>query len=62
MPGWEELLTKYGSNQVWQNTRKDFSAAVERLAALGMPVPLETLCRVMAEQGLALEHEAVWLA
>lgn len=61
MPDWAELLTKYGSNQVWQNTRKDFIAAVARLDALGMPLPLKALCQAMSEQGFALEHEAVWL-
>lgn len=61
MPDWAERLKKYGNNQVWQNTRKDFSAAVARLDALGMPLPLKALCQAMSEQGMALEHEVVWL-
>lgn len=61
MPDWAERLRKYGSNQVWQNTRKDFSVAAARLDALGMPLPLKALCQAMSEQGFALEHEAVWL-
>jgi hypothetical protein len=62
MPDWEGRLRKYGSNRVWQNTRKDFSAALARLEALGMPLEVAELCRAMSGQGLALEHEAVWLA
>jgi hypothetical protein len=61
MPDWEDRLRKYGSNRVWQNTRKDFSAALARLDALGMPLELKALCQAMSGQGLALEHEAVWL-
>jgi hypothetical protein len=61
MPDWAARLRKYGSNQVWQNTRKEFDVAFERIVALGMPVPLEALCQAMSGQGLALEHEAVWL-
>jgi hypothetical protein len=61
MPEWAELLRTYGSNQVWRNTQKDFSAAVARLDALGMPLPLKALCQAMSAQGFALEHEAVWL-
>jgi hypothetical protein len=61
MPDWAGRLRKYGSNRVWQNTRKDFSASIERLNALGMPPALQALCQAMSEQGLALEHEAVWL-
>lgn len=61
MPDWAGRLRKYGSNPVWQNTRKDFSAAVERLDVMGMPTQVKALCQAMSEQGLALEHEAVWL-
>jgi hypothetical protein len=61
MPDWAGRLRKFGSNRVWQNTRKDFDAALARLDALGMPLPLKALCQAMSEQGLALEHEAVWL-
>ena len=61
MPDWEERLRKYGSNRVWQNTRKDFSAALLRLETVEMPLEVKVLCQAMAEQGLALEHEAVWL-
>ncbi len=61
MPDWAERLRKYGSNGVWQSTHKEYAAAIERIAALGMPPALRELCDAMSAQGLALEHEAVWL-
>lgn len=61
MPGWAELLRKYGSNSVWQNTRKDFDAALARLQKKGVPPELAELFRALSTHGLALEHEAVWL-
>ena len=61
MPDWEARLRKFGNNRIWQNTRKDFDAALARLEALGMPLEVKALCQAMAAQGLALEHEAVWL-
>lgn len=61
MPEWESRLQKYGSNRVWQNTRKDFSAALARLETAGMPLELKVVCQAMSDHGLALEHEAVWL-
>jgi hypothetical protein len=61
MPDWADRLRQYGSNRVWQNTHKDYAAAIARLATLGMPPAVEALCQAMSGQGLALEHEAVWL-
>ena len=61
MPDWETRLRKFGSNSVWQNTHRDLTAALLRLGALGMPLAVRELCQAMAAQGLALEHEAVWL-
>lgn len=61
MPEWAARLRKYGSNSLWQKTGSDFSAALARLDALGMPIEIESLCEAMSEDGLALEHEAVWL-
>lgn len=61
MPGWLDLLRKYGSNSVWQNTSKEFNAALVRLEQRGMPPELDQLCRALSLHGLALEHEAVWL-
>lgn len=61
MPGWAELLGKYGSNGVWNKTRRQFDTAMANLEKSGMPVPLNALCRALAAHGLGLEHEAVWL-
>jgi hypothetical protein len=61
MPDWADRLRQYGSSRVWQNTHKDYAAAIARLATLGMPPAVEALCQAMSGQGLALEHEAVWL-
>ncbi|MBC7605045.1 MAG: hypothetical protein H7255_20605 [Ramlibacter sp.] len=61
MPDWTERLRKYGSNALWQKTRNDFGSAVARLDFLGRRSELTPLCQAMSAQGLALEHEAVWL-
>lgn len=61
MPDWAERLRKYGSNAIWNNTRKQFDSAILRLEKSGMPVPLGGLCQALATHGLGLEHEAVWL-
>ena len=62
MPGWPSLLARYGSNEIWRNTQAEFHAAVARLEAAGMEDGLRDLCLALSQQGLALEHEAVWLA
>lgn len=61
MPDWQSLLKKYGSNVVWQNTQSDFESACPRLRAAGAPEVVLDLCRELSKQGLALEHESVWL-
>ncbi|AKU11239.1 hypothetical protein AzCIB_1334 [Azoarcus sp. CIB] len=61
MPNWHDLLRKYGSNRIWHNTHQEFVAATTRLAALRPPADLLELCAAMSREGLALEHEAVWL-
>jgi len=61
MPDWQSLLKTYGSNVVWQNTLSDFEAACPRLRAAGAPAVVLELCRELSKQGLALEHESVWL-
>lgn len=61
MPDWLDLLRKYGSNSVWQNTSREFHAALVRLEQHGMPAELAQLCQALSLHGLALEHEAVWL-
>ena len=62
MPGWHALLCRYGSNQIWQDNHGDFVAATSRLCELDPPAELLALCGAMSQEGLALEHEAVWLA
>jgi hypothetical protein len=61
MPDWRFLLGKYGSHVVWQNTQSDFQAAYPRLKAAGAPAGVLELCVELSRQGLALEHESVWL-
>lgn len=61
MPGWQSLLKKYGSNVVWKNTQPDFQTAYPRLKAAGAPELVLELCSELSRQGLALEHESVWL-
>lgn len=61
MPDWQSLLKTYGSNVVWQNTHSDFQTAYPRLKAAGAPEAVLELCSELSRQGLALEHESVWL-
>lgn len=62
MPGWEQKLARYGNNALWQNTAREFNAALPALTALFAAEPsLERLVTSMQTQGLALEQEAVWL-
>lgn len=61
MPDWRFLLGKYGSHVVWQNTQSDFQTAYPRLKAAGAPAGVLDLCVELSRQGLALEHESVWL-
>lgn len=61
MLDWHFLLTKYGSHVVWQNTQSDFQIAYPRLKAAGAPDVVLELCVELSRQGLALEHESVWL-
>lgn len=62
MPEWQMLLQKYGNNLVWQNTLSDFQAAFPRLKAAGASADVIELCLTLSRQGLALEHESVWLS
>lgn len=61
MPQWPELLKTYGSPAVWRNTQSDFEAAVVRLEAALAPQEVMAMCAALRTQGLALEHESVWL-
>lgn len=56
MPDWQSKLARYGCQQLWQDTFREFSSAVSQL-----PDYLRPLTGQMREAGLALEQEAVWL-
>ena len=61
MPHWQERLQRFGNADLWQATRKDFRAAVERIQRLTPPAHLRELLDAMQTAGLALEQEVVWL-
>lgn len=61
MPDWSRLLTTYGSHAVWLSTQQEFEAAVARLQAAQAPPEVMAMCAALRAQGLALEHESVWL-
>jgi hypothetical protein len=56
MPDWSDKLAHYGSNRLWRDTLREFTAAAARLPDYLLP-----LTRQMQQSGLALEQEAVWL-
>lgn len=61
MPGWRERLQRFGNRELWQRTLPQFQRAQQQLRHSEADPELLQLCQVMAEQGVALEHEAVWL-
>jgi len=61
MPDWSRLLTTYGSQAVWLSTQQEFEAAVARLQAAQASPEVMAMCAALRAQGLALEHESVWL-
>ncbi|MCB1601117.1 MAG: hypothetical protein KDI60_10640 [Xanthomonadales bacterium] len=61
MPGWTDLLRRYGNRELWQRCHADVERARLTLEQLGAEPELQSLCRTMAIEGAALEHEAVWL-
>lgn len=56
MPQWESKLARYGSKQLWRDTLRHLTGAVEQL-----PAYMRVLVAQMQRSGLALEQEAVWL-
>lgn len=56
MPHWESKLARYGSNQLWRDTLRHFTSAVDQL-----PACMRDLTAQMQRSGLALEQEAIWL-
>lgn len=61
MPDWEQRLSRYGSQQIWQDNLASYQNAVRRLRALGMPSELAELCDALQGMGVALEQESVFL-
>ena len=63
MPNWKELLNRYGQNQLWVDTAREFDA-FERNSQrlLDQYTYLRELVTEMKRQGLALEQEAIWLS
>jgi len=66
MPNWETKLQRYGSNEIWLNTRSDFDVAAAYLQELLQEDTeqgrgIKALIHTLRTNGLALEQEAVWL-
>ncbi|GHZ54746.1 hypothetical protein VCSRO174_3077 [Vibrio cholerae] len=63
MPTWKELLNRYGQNQLWVDTAREFDS-FERNSQrlLEQSLVLRELVTEMKKHGLALEQEAVWLS
>lgn len=62
MPNWEELLNRYGQNQLWKDTAREFdSFERNNQRLLEQPSQLRELVMEMKKYGLALEQESVWL-
>lgn len=60
MPDWHLRLKRFGNAALWDRTRADFEIASTDLSGSVDP-GLQELLLAMAREGLALEHEAVWL-
>lgn len=66
MPNWETKLRRYGSNDIWLNTRSDFDAVAAYLSKVSQVDTVQgrgikALLHTLKTNGLALEQEAVWL-
>jgi hypothetical protein len=63
MPGWRDLLRRFGNPRIWQESRPRFDAVARRLAQREPPLDPEVahLLQELRSCGLALEQEAVWL-
>lgn len=62
MPNWKELFQRYGQNQLWVDTAREFDSFERNSQRLLEQSPvLRELVTEMKRQGLALEQEAVWL-
>ena len=62
MPNWKELLNRYGQNQLWNDTAREFESFEQNSQRLLDQSPeLRGLMTEMKKHGLALEQESVWL-
>jgi hypothetical protein len=66
MPDWQAKLEKYGSNEIWLNTKNDFEIAGAYLSKVLSPtrindMSIQHLLTALRTQGRALEQEAIWL-
>ncbi|ODP96204.1 MULTISPECIES: Wadjet anti-phage system protein JetD domain-containing protein [Salinivibrio] len=62
MPNWKAFLLRYGQNQLWVDTARDF-VSFERNSQklLAQSSELRELVTEMQKHGLALEQEVIWL-
>lgn len=62
MSHWEQRLIRYGNNKLWQDTAREFNAALPGLLPMIQDEPeLCLLLEAMQRNGLALEQEVVWI-
>ncbi|MGE4070991.1 MAG: hypothetical protein AB7E72_07435 [Lysobacterales bacterium] len=61
MPGWRDLLRRFGNRALWVRTRADVERARAALESAGLEPDIAALCELMATEGAALEQEAIWL-
>jgi len=61
MPDWDTKLAQYGNADRWRSSREQFDTAWRIVAELSDSDQALVLMNVMAERGLGLEQEAVWL-
>ncbi len=63
MPNWKELLNRYGQNQLWVDTAREFNSFLENNSnLLAQSSHLQALVLEMQTHGLALEQESIWLS
>lgn len=63
MPNWKALLNRYGQNQLWVDTAREFTSFLENSSnLLTKSSHLQALVLEMQTKGLALEQESIWLS
>ncbi|GLT15882.1 DUF7281 domain-containing protein [Vibrio algivorus] len=62
MPNWKILMNRYGQNQLWVDTAREFNSFIENSSnLLAHSSNLQELVTEMKMKGLALEQEVIWL-